>query len=88
MAKEKEKYSWAEVDPRSFAGNIAKLWKGYEDKLAMAVDVRKTFEAAFVAECRKKKHISEDQSLKFGYLFGKLSIAIIDGKKEKNTFKL
>ena len=42
----------------------------------MAADKRREFEEAFIAQARKKNVIDDGQTLRFGYRFGKLEVAV------------
>jgi hypothetical protein len=90
MAKVVKNLTWMDVDLAAVKGN-----KAYDALKAAQKDLqakRELFENAFIETARQKKAIDDNQTLRFSYRFGKLSVAK-DAKDEPKaagggTFKL
>ena len=67
-----------------------KLYDAYKLASQKTAEIRKDFEAAFIAQA--KDVIPENHTLAFGYKFGRLSVSAVPAEKpkvaSKNTFKL
>jgi hypothetical protein len=86
MAKAEKNLSWQEVDEAtSVTGDIKTAYDAYKAAQKVAGDKRREFEEAFIAQARKKKAIDEGQTLRFGYRFGKLAVAVDVADKPKTT---
>lgn len=86
MAKAEKNLSWQEVDEAtSVTGDIKTAYDAYKAAQKVAGDKRREFEEAFIAEARKKKAIDDGQTLRFGYRFGKLAVAVDVADKPKTT---
>ena len=69
--------NWQEVDEAaSVTGEIKIAYDAYKAAQKVEVDKRREFEKAFIAVARKKKVIDDPQTLRFGYRFGKLAVAV------------
>ena len=91
MAKIEKNLNWQEVDEAaSVTGDIKIAYDAYKAAQKVAVDKRREFEEVFIAEARKKKVIDDAQTLRFGYRFGKLAVAVdaADKPKTASTFKM
>lgn len=92
MAKaEKKLLSWMDVDTTTVKGEAAKAYDAYKAAQKAASEKRTAFEAAFVAEARKKKSVPDGKTLRFSYNFGKLAVAVDDdtpAKGKTEVFKL
>ena len=91
MAKAEKNLSWQEVDEAtSVTGDIKVAYDAYKAAQKVAGDKRRGFEEAFIAEARKKKVIDDAQTLRFGYRFGKLAVAVdvADKPKTASVFKM
>lgn len=69
-----DKADWLTVDPTELAPEIAKLYADYKAKYKEAKAIRDQFEQAMQAP------VPEGKRMVFGYNFGKLSIAIVEGE--------
>ena len=75
MAKVVKELTWLEVEPSVVKGN-----KPYEALKAAQKELqakRDAFETAFIEAARKSKEnpLADNQTLRFSYRFGKLSVA-------------
>lgn len=91
MAKVVKELTWMEVDVSAIKGN--KAYDAYKVAQKEAQAKREAFETAFIEAARSKKAIADNETLRFSYRFGKLSVAK-DAKDEAKkagaggTFKL
>lgn len=81
MANEKRDYVDFDVD--SFSASTRKKYDAFKDAASKARDLKKDFEAAFIADARKEELIDATQDCLFGYNFGKFAVAVV-GKEEKS----
>ena len=85
-----EKANWIAVDLDDMNEKPRKLYDAYKQASAKTAEIRKDFEAAFIAQA--KPHMDEGTTLAFGYKFGRLSVLVVPAEKPKakakNTFKL
>ena len=91
MAKAEKNLSWQEVDEAtSVTEDIKTAYDTYKAAQKVAGDKRREFEEAFIAEARKKKIIEDGQTLRFGYRFGKVPVALdaADKPKTASVFKM
>lgn len=75
MAKEKKQLPWQDVDPSAVKGN--KAYDAYKAAIKEANEKRALFETAFIEAARKSKEnpLADNETLRFSYKFGKLSVA-------------
>ena len=91
MAKAEKNLNWQEVDEAaSIAGDLKIAYDAYKAAQKVAADKRREFEEAFIAQARKKNVIEDGQTLRFGYRFGKLAVAVdvADTPKATSIFKM
>ncbi len=89
MAKIKKELSWMDVDVSAIKGN--KAYDALKASQKETATKREAFEADFIDQARKKKALDDNQTLRFSYRFGKLSVAKDDKDAPKaagGTFKL
>jgi streptomycin 6-kinase len=90
MAKVKKDLTWMDVDPAAVKGN--KAYDAYKAAQKTARELQHVFEVAFIKAAREKKAIADNETLRFSYRFGKLSVAKDakddDKKASGGTFKL
>lgn len=63
---------WVNIDIATLAPVARKAFDAYKAQYKLASDLRKTFEATMISVA----DMGHDRTLRFGYRFGKLSIAI------------
>ena len=63
---------WTNIDPTTLSADAQKLFNGYKEAYRLASDRRKAFEAQVIADHK----LPTATTLKFGYRFGKLSVAV------------
>lgn len=82
--------TWMQVELSDLNEKSRKLYDAYKAAAAQTAEIRKDFEAAFLAQA--KDVVPEGMTLAFGYKFGRLSVAAVPMEKPKaaakNTFKL
>lgn len=83
-----EKLDWFTVDTDTLPANVKSAWaklKKAQEAVKLAKD---DFEGAFVQSARKAERIDGDVQLRFGYNFGRLAIAKVEGDaKPKKSAK-
>lgn len=73
MAKVEKNLVWMDVDLTAVKGN--KAYEALKAAQKEAAAKREAFETDFIDQARKKKAIDDNQTLRFSYRFGKLSVA-------------
>lgn len=66
---------WQEIAPETLPDNVAKLYKALQNANAAARKARDAFELAFSEAWVAKGKLPKERNAKFGYYFGKLSVA-------------
>lgn len=93
--KEEEKLEWMILDDDQLKTAVGKEYLEYKSAQELATAKRVAFEDVFVGEAKKRGSVAEGKTLKFGYRFGNIVVAIVDddGRKrgvtrEVKKFKL
>lgn len=73
MAKIEAK--WTNVNVETLPPAMAKLWAKYKAQYALMKEAREAFEDAFAGEVS----LPAGKKIAFGYNFGKLAVAVVDG---------
>lgn len=70
--------------------DVLKHWSKYIEVRDTIKEPKKAFEDAFIAVARKSGELKPDETLQFGYNFGKLAVAKVPMTKKATTtrFKL
>lgn len=77
MAKKIEKnLTWQDVDVDTIKGDVKAKREAYQESYKASQAKRLEFEAAFIAAAKKAKQIKDDETIRFGYSFGKLRVAV------------
>ena len=71
---------WATIDVQSLASDTLKAYEAYKEASKMAAELRQDFEGLFRVE-------AGTDGIRFGYNYGKLSIAQGDAPKAKSQPK-
>jgi hypothetical protein len=74
MSDSKE-LSWFAVDETSLKGETMKRLGALRKAQKAATEAKAAFEESFIADTRKADLIKPEESLAFGYRFGKLAVA-------------
>lgn len=67
-----EDLEWREIDPETLDAGLAQAYRDYKTAYRLATECRERFEAMM----RDSADVGYGRELKFGYRFGKLSIAV------------
>lgn len=76
MAKHNSDAVWSEIDPSSLNPATFKAYNEYVAARKLANEARKVFENMAQADA----NVADGKRMVFGYNFGKLSVAIVDGE--------
>jgi hypothetical protein len=74
---------WKEIDPESLAAQQSKLYSAYTTVRKAAAEAREAFEEAM----QDGRAVPAGKRLVFTYNFGRLSVALADGKVKKASAK-
>ncbi len=80
MAKHNGDAVWMEIDPSTLNATTLKAYTAYVAARKEANEARKSFETAIASDAK----MQDGKRMVFGYNFGKLSIAIVDGEAKAN----
>lgn len=72
---------WADLDMEAVKGPTLKLLKEAQAANEIARKKFRAFEDALIADARKAKALDDEHTLKFGYRFGKIAVAITEAEK-------
>lgn len=73
------KLDWRTIAPTTLSADLRKLYDAYKAAYNPATEERKAFEAAFIRAASPPA----GKSVKFGFKYGKLAVALADGTAEK-----
>ena len=92
MAKpEKKQLAWTDVDETTLKGTVLSSLTAVREARKVVKEKTAAFEAAFLAEARKKDKVPKGKTLRFSYNFGRIGVAIDDETetaKKGEAFKL
>jgi hypothetical protein len=75
--------NWFNVDETSLKGEVLKNLGTLRKAQKAAADAKAEFEASFIKATRVAEMIKPDESLAFGYRFGKLAVAKVSAADNK-----
>ena len=82
MSDSKE-LSWFAVDETSLKGETLKRLGALRKAQKAATEAKAAFEESFIADTRKADLIKPEESMAFGYRFGKLAVAKVEAGDKK-----
>ena len=84
MAHEASKsLNWVEVDVSSMSKTLKSAYGELKSAQGLAKEKKNVLETTFISEARSAGKVASDETLKFSYRFGKLSVAVDEIETEK-----
>jgi nucleoside diphosphate kinase len=84
--------TWMQVELSDLNEKSRKLYDAYKEASAKTAEIRRDFEASFLAQAEKAGVVPNGMTIAFGYKFGRLSVAAVPAEKPKaatkNAFRL
>lgn len=81
------KLNWINVNIDALGATLKRKYQALKEAQQKAKAAREEFETAFLVESKKAGKIEAGESLKYGYNFGRLAVAIVDEEETKGTKK-
>ena len=83
MSTDMKELVWFTVNETSMKGESVKALVALRKAQKAATEAKATFEAAFIKASQEAKIIQGEESLAFGYRFGKLAVAKVEAGDKK-----
>jgi hypothetical protein len=77
------KLDWINVNADAMGATMKRKYLALKEAQQKARAAREDFELSFIAESKKAGKVEDGESLKFGYNFGRLAVAIVDESEMK-----
>ena len=81
------KLNWINVNADAMGATMKRKYLALKEAQQKAKAAREDFELSFIAESKKAGKVEDGESLKFGYNFGRLAVAIVDESEVKAPAK-